>query len=232
MAAQRDPREAREEAPRSVAQRLADWAGSVLADITIVTTPPAGETPEGRWVGLYPMALATTAGTRGVKAPPLQFGVRCLVTTAFADDLFELAFDAMDRPEFELDFEPLATEGWLAFGAPPRPAFALRVPMRKARLRPAAPAVRAPLVIAPTPLVALLGTVVGPNEIGVAGAKVELGGLGLSTLTDHLGRFRFGGVPADRVLQVRVLARGSAQAFEPGSAAALRGPLQLRMNFP
>jgi hypothetical protein len=232
MAAQRDPYDATADAPGSVAQRLSDWAGSVLADIAIVATPPAREEPEGRWIGLYLMALAATAGTRGVKAPPLQFGVRCLVTASSADDLFELAFDAMDRPEFEVDFEPLTAEGWLAFGAPPRPAFALRVPMRKTRLRPVAPAVRAPLVIAPTPLVALLGAVVGPTEIGVAGAKVELAGLGLSTLTDHLGRFRFGGVPADRALRVRVLARGSTQVFEPGAAAALRGPLQLRMNFP
>ncbi len=220
------------DAADGVERRLREWAGAVLAGVDIVTTPPARSEPAGRWVGLYPMALAATAGTRGVKAPPLQFGVRCLVTAARADDLFELAFDAMERPEFEVDLEPLAAEGWLAFGAPPRPAFGLRVPMRRMRPRPMAPPVRASLVIAPTPLVALLGTVLGPNELGVAGAKVELAGMGLSTLTDPRGRFRFAGVPGDRELRLRVLARGLTQTFEPGAATGLRAPLQLHMNFP
>lgn len=235
MPARSDPLDASDAsnpAADGITRQVCDWAGSVLAGVDIVTTPPARSGPEGRWVGLYLMALATTVGTRGAKAPPLQFGVRCLVTAAVADDLFELAFDAMDRPEFEVDFEPLAAEGWLAFGAPPRPAFALRLPMRKTRLRPVAPPVRAALVITPTPLAALLGTVLGPNETGVAGAKVELAGLGLSTLTDHRGRFRFAGVPGERALRVCVLARGITQTFEPGAGAALRGPLQLRMNFP
>lgn len=236
MASQRELLESNtkvpDDTPGSVSKRLVDWAGSVLDNIAIITTAPACEMPAGRWVGLYPMALATTAGTRDLKAPPLQFGVRCLVTTAVADDLFELAFDAMDRPHFEVDFEPLTAEGWLAFGIPPRLAFALCVPMRRVRLRPVAPPVRAALVITPGPLIALLGAVVGPNEIGIAGAKVELTNLGLSTFTDHLGRFHFHGVPVDRALRVRVLARGTTKVFEPGAAAALHGRLQLHMSFP
>ena len=231
MPAPRETPDPGAEPARSLAQRLSDWTGTVLLDVEIIAAAPARELPAGRWIGLYPMALEATAGTRGAKGPPLQFGVRCLVTAAQDDDLFALAFHALDTPELGVDLEPLAAEGWLAFGAVPRPSFVLSLPMRKTRLRPVALPVRVPLVITPTPLVVLMGAVLGPGDIGVAGAKVELGGLGLSAMTDPHGRFRFGGVPGDRALLVRVSARGSQQAFEPGTAAGLRGPLQLRMIF-
>ena len=243
MASRLDPASAKNPEGRggfaqALEQRVVAWVYSVLDDSVAVVFAPPGPAPLAeRSVCLFLMALAPSESTRGANAPALQFSVRYLVTTSGPvlsrchDDLFELAFSAIERPEFEAELEPLRADGWQAFGVAPQPAFAIRLPLRRARVRPAAPPVRVPLVLAAAGLLPLRGSVLGPGDVAVANARVEIAGMGMAVTTDPQGRFRFAGVPVGRVLRLRVLARGATQEFETEAVADVRGPLQLRMNF-
>lgn len=218
---------------QAVERRLRGWIAATLGDVEIASAAPDRSIGAARAVGLYLMSLGPLAETRATKTPPLQFSALYLVTASSADDLFELAFAAMEQPGQDVDLAPLDAAGWLAFGVPPRPAFTLRIPLRRSRSKPAAaPAVRAPLVLAPTALTSLRGTLTGPGDIALAMARVELVGLGLATSSDPRGSFRFVGVPADAALRVRVLARGSTRDFDVGRAGDLAGALRLSMDFP
>jgi hypothetical protein len=173
-----------------VDRRLKAWAGTVLGEVAVCFDAPGKPVAE-RSVGLYLLELAPLSPPRGAKAAPLQFGLRYLVTTACKDsagahrDLGELAFAALANPEFEVDFEPLPAAAWAAFGVAPRPAFSIRVPVRKARAEHAVQLVRQPLVLAQSPIVGVRGAVLGPGDVPLSGARVELAALGQSTHTDH-----------------------------------------------
>jgi hypothetical protein len=69
--------------------------------------------------------------------------------------------------------------------------------------------VRAPLVVNGVGLRSLAGVVVGPGDVPVAAARVEIPSAGKWMETDSQGRFLFPGLPAEppRML-VRVRARG------------------------
>lgn len=219
-----------------VDRRLASWAGTVLGKVAICFDAP-GKPAAERSVGLYLLELAPLSPPRGSKAAPLQFGLRYMVTTAAEDaaaahrDLGELAFAALANPEFEVDFEPLPAATWAAFGAAPRPAFSIRMPLRKARTEHAVQQVRQPLVLEQSPIVGLRGAVLGPGDVPLSGAWVELASLGQSTHTDHKGRFRFAGVPAQGSLRLRVRAKGVEQEFASDVSGGSDQPLLLRLNL-
>src|SRR5262249_18738265 len=106
----------------------------------------------------------------------------------------------------------------------PRPSFILQVPLRRERLAAQAPPVRLPMVTQSVPAVAVVGRVLGPREIPIAGAFVELPSLDLVTQTDANGRFQFSQVPAQpRAKQLRVRGKGLVQSFvaEPDKATNL-----------
>jgi len=224
-------------AAQGVDGRMAAWVRDVLGDVPTSFEPPGVTLPGGRSIGLYLLDFAPATSTRGDGRPPLQFRVRYLVTawneeaSAAHDDLCELAFSALETPEFEVDVEPLGAAAWTAFNTPPRPSFSVRLPLRQERPRVAVPSVRAPLVLTPSAMVPLYGVVLGPGDVAVAGARVELRTLGLVTLTDHQGRFRFAGAPADRALCLVVQARGATQEFQTEGASGLKRPLLFRMEF-
>ncbi len=218
----------------AVEQRLHAWVAEVLGDVAIRSSAPrrVDDADMGaRIVNVYLMALGPLAESRAARTPPLQFCARYLVTASSADDLFELVFAALARPDYEVDMAPLDASCWLAFDAAPRPAFSIRVALRLARERRPAPMVRAPLVLAPASMVTLQGHLTGPGDIGIAAARVELAGLGMATSSDSSGRFRFVAVPSDAALRVRVQARGSTSDFEVGRAGDLANGLRLHMDF-
>jgi hypothetical protein len=220
--------------------RLQTWVHSVLGpQVATTPQPPGGHMPEGRCIGLYLWALAPSMSARSNAAAPLQFSLRYLITAWSPEpeeahaDLCELAFAALDAPEFEVDLEPPAPAVWAAFGTPPRPALGLRLSLQRARVpNSRAPMVRSPLMLASVPMVALQGRVLGPGGVAVAAARVELARLGRVAQTGPTGQFRFAAVPAGP-LELRVLARGQAQTFQVNTALeqSTHQPLQLDMNF-
>jgi hypothetical protein len=62
----------------------------------------------------------------------------------------------------------------------------------------------------------LAGVVLGPKDVPIPRARVELPALNAVTYTDADGRFRFGAVPATpRTKQLRIVAKGSEQLVSP-----------------
>src|SRR5262249_32982745 len=111
--------------------------------------------------------------------------------------LGQLVFAAMENPEFEIDLTPVSVTVWNAFGVAPQPAFMLSVPVQKERPEPKPGFVRQPLLVKTSPMTTLYGVVLGPGEIPIAGARVEMRALHLSTQTDRKGRFCLAAVPSE-----------------------------------
>ncbi len=230
------------EAIDAAGERLRAWvaavAGAVVERATVSLDPPS-PAADGRGVGLYLVELGPAPAGQGAGRPPLRLALRYLVTSwAEAPEvahrlLGALAFAAMEVTELELELElrPLSPEAWAAFGVLPRPSFFLRLPVQLARPAPSAPPVLKPLVVHAVPTVALEGLVVGPGDVPLPGAQVELPGLKLTALTDGAGRFRFPRVPAAPETQaLRVLARGRERRLT-ASTAPDRAPLVIRVGL-
>jgi hypothetical protein len=216
--------------------QLEEWARGVLGgEVAIALEPPGPAAPQ-HVVSLYLLELAPEPPARNTTRAPLQIAARYLVTTYAPAPgeahrlLGELAFAALEQPGFEVDLASLPTELWAAFGVPPRPAFVVRVMVRRPRPEPAVPRVRMPLIMQAQPMAGLEGVVLGPEDIPLAGARVELPGLDRVTHTDARGRFYLPGVPrAGGSQRLRVSAKGSLQELivEPAQPA----PLVIRFDF-
>jgi hypothetical protein len=224
-----------------VERSLTDWATSV-ANVPAMTSlqPGKGGTASQKRIVVYPYELRSRPSTRGNHRPPLQVTMRYLIMAdGPADDghrvLLDLALSALERTEtqpgeFEAVIEPLSVEGWRALGVAPRPSFFIHVPVKREREDRVAPPVRVARVMG-APLRSAAGVVYGPDRIPIAGARVDVTALGLSTRTDANGRFSFANLPAAAAVEMAVRARGRAAriVLAPGGAAeplAIHLPLE------
>ncbi|MCE9673647.1 carboxypeptidase-like regulatory domain-containing protein [Myxococcus stipitatus] len=189
-----------------------------------------------RGVCLYLLELGPAPPSRGGARAPLQISVCYLVTAGAASPeeahrlLGELVFAAMEETDFEVDLTPVASSVWAGLRVPPRPAFRVRVPVRRERPASVVHHVRFPLVTQTVSAEALLGCVVGPGDVPIPGALVELPALRLTTRTDDQGRFRFPRVPPVTALgHLEVRARGELLALAPEALAAEPQPLLIRL---
>ena len=218
-----------------VDQRLKDWVGTVLTGAAVSLSPPADQGVEPL-VGLYLLDLHPSPPAKGPRRRPLQIQLRYLVTTSAKQPeeahsmLWALVFAAMEEPEFEVELEPVSSSLWTAFGAPPRPSFMLRLPLRFARQQKDVKFVQA-IEMRHSPMAGLGGVLMGPNDIPIANARVELAAHHLSTRTDAQGRFRFAAVPAKpTVKHFRIQARGRDFAVEAECKAGDQEPLIIRIK--
>jgi len=218
-------------------RQLAAWIGEILDHVNVSLAPPgAGEA--AKEVGLYLMELVQAPATRGTRRPPLLMTLRYLVTTHAPKPedahqmLGALVIAALQNPEFEVEQEPLPISLWTAFQIAPRPAFVLRVPFRQERPEKLAPFVKQPLVIKQLPMQSFEGRVVGPENIPIMNARVELPSLDLYTSTDSQGHFRFSSVPAGPGARlVRVRAKGQEFSINTEQAAADKEPLVIQLQL-
>jgi hypothetical protein len=218
-----------------VDQRLKTWVGRVLGDAPVSLSAPAGDTGQPG-VGLFLLELGAAPPPRTTRRPPLRISL-CYLVTAGADTperahhlLGELVFAALEEPDFEVDLSPLPITLWSALGVPPRPAFRLRVPCERKRPMPVVPRVRVPLVIRTVPAEALQGRVVGPGDIPIPGALVELPSMSLYSRTDAQGRFRFPAVPTGTPIgQLEVRAKGEVLRVRAEELPTEAGTLQVRL---
>lgn len=221
-----------------VDQRLKSWVGRVLGDAPVSLAVPQRESVE-RGVGLYLLELAPAPPTRPAHAsrrPPLRVSL-CYLVTAGGESperahhlLGELVFAALEEPDFEVDLSPPPVPLWAALGMAPRPAFRLRVPLERERPVPAVPRVKEPLITRAVPAVPLLGRVVGPGDIPIPEALVELPSMGLSARTDAKGLFRFASVPSATPLgRLEVRAKGAVLAVRAEELPTEEGALVVRL---
>lgn len=181
-----------------------EWVHSV-GPISLSYAAPSG-TANGPHVSIFLLDVlnAPNPGTRtGDRAPPFQVLLRYLVSVVTDDPLesqrllCNLLFRAQEHAEFEAELSAVSVEFWRAFNVPPRPAFLLRVPLRLEREQETAPRVRQVPELRHRRLRPLRGVVMGPGDIPVVDARVELPSARLATQTDSRGRFFFGGVPSE-----------------------------------
>jgi hypothetical protein len=206
-------------------RELGDWLKATAPKTTVSFAPPTDEVGDKPVVNCYLLSLATSPPTRtvGTRGPvPQQFALRYLVSVnaAAVEDahrvLGPLVFAAMDRPGCEVELDMLPGDLWLALGVKPRPALILRVPLRLARPEPAVGIVLHPIVINEAPLRSLSGRVLGPGDIPLAGARLELPSLGLAVRTDHRGHFTFPPIPIDPLpTELVISARGRVLRVAP-----------------
>ena len=219
-----------------VDQRLKDWVGTVLTAAAVSLSPPVDQGVEPL-VGLYLLDLHPSPPAKGPRRRPLQILLRYLVTTSAEHPeeahsmLWTLVFAAMEEPGFEVDLEPVSASLWTAFGTFPRPAFVLRLPLRFARPQEDVKFVQAPIEMQHSPMAGMGGVLMGPNDIPIANARVELPAQHLTTRTDAQGRFWFAAVPAQpTVKRFRIQARGRDFAVEAEHQAGDQEPLIIHIN--
>jgi hypothetical protein len=218
--------------------RLSDWVKSSLgkekAELFFGIPKDA---PKAVTVTLSLVGVLPTPSPRTPQRPPLKLVLRYLISVQAEDVedahriLGTLAFSAMEVPDFEMEPEAPAPELWRAIGIPLQPSFALRVPLLKSRPEPKARRVRFPLVIKTSPVRSLSGVVLGPGEIPIMGARVEIAGSGRPVETDSLGRFVIPGILreyAPRALEVR--ARGARETIPLGPQAGADDALVIHLN--
>jgi hypothetical protein len=241
--------------------RLGEWISSLLAEVTapppgeIAVTfgppgpdggpaPQAGRKQQGINLHLLSIAPHAQATTRGERRTEAQLVLRYLVTTwAEQRELAEsllcmLALHLLGRgangpdgrSEISVEATP-APEVLAALGLPPRAALTLGLPLVHVEMEAPARRVTHPPSVLTEAAATLWGILLGPDELPIAAARVDLPAFGRSTETDEAGQFRITGVPAnlaDRTLHVR--ARGIERTFRL-SAGNDGGPLTLRMSF-
>lgn len=217
-------------------QRLKAWVGEVSGEMPVSFAAPDLQA-QNPGVSLYLLELGAAPPARSLRRVPLQFSV-CYLVTVTADTperahqlLGELVFSALDTPEFEVDLGAIPVELWTALGVSPQPAFRLRLPVRREREEPVVRRVGFPLFEHTLPNEALLGRVVGPGDVPIPGALVELPALKLSTRTDARGCFRFPLVPPLESLG-RLEVRAKGEVFHVGNEALTSESGQLVIRMP
>jgi hypothetical protein len=216
-------------------QRLKAWVGGVSGEVPVSFSVP-DRSSQKPGVSLYLLELSSAPPARSVRRVPLQFSVCYLVTvTAETPErahhtLGELVFSALETPDFEVDLGAIPLELWTALGVPPQPAFRLRLPVRRERAEANVRRVSFPLVTRMIPNEALLGRVVGPGDVPIPGALVDLPALKLSTRTDARGCFRFPFVPSLETLgRLEVRAKGEVLQVGAEALTSEAGQLVIRM---
>ncbi len=217
-------------------QRLKAWTESVVEGPTFTLKAPT-DARSGSGVSVYLLDLIEKPPARTARRTPLQLALHYLVTT-WADDpqeahrlLGDLVFAAMETDEFEVELAAISPETWTAFGVAPRPAFVLRVPLRKERPEAEVKRVQTPLVVRVEPVTSLYGRVLGPEETPVMGASVEVPALQISTRTDAQGRFSFRSVPGGNGgSTLRVRARGQERSVTVEEPTSEASPVVIRFD--
>lgn len=183
---------------------LIQWAISAIGArvAPLLTAPTDSGDPSA---SLYLLDLVDDPSRRDSSTPPYQPVLRYLVTIYHPDPeeahrlLSDLLFSAMGHPVYEVELNPLPGDLWAAFRIAPRPAFILRAPLMYARQEVPVKLVREPepSLDGSAPIKPLYGLLLGPGDIPLMNARIELPNLYISATTDHQGRFILAGVPAE-----------------------------------
>jgi len=146
--------------------------------------------------------------------------------------LGDLMFAAIEDPDFEVNLDPFPLEAWTAFQQIPQPAFILKVPLRRDRPERVTKLVTKPLELRSVQVTSLHGLLLGPDDIPLHGALVELPDLQLVQRTNRKGAFLFTTIPAGarkRTLLIRAKGKLIEHSINrPGTEA---DPVIVRVEF-
>lgn len=215
---------------------LTDWSTTVIPDIPVSLLAP-GKIEQRPCVGLYLMDLLHAPARHDSRSVPLELTLRYLVT-AWHDDpqsahglLARLLSAASDSSDFDIEVQPLSSDTWTAFGVPPQPAFLIRVPLRIQRPEPWARPVRKRVEVLHRSLGALSGILLGPEDLPIPNARIELMGFDAKAETDGRGRFRFDAIPTTLTTRrLRILAKGRTLMVHVAPQDDESKPLIIRLD--
>jgi hypothetical protein len=215
------------------ARLVSGWIRPSAGDVAVAFGPleaePLMEGAAGIRLTFLGITPATPARTVSRQPQSLLMFARYLVTVsastrAEADRLLvALGFAALDRGSPELERDGASPDLWLALRVAARPALVVREVLERPRIVKRAPLVRLPPVTEYSPSRRVVGQVIGPGEVPIAGARIEVLSAGLITYSDHRGEFALTGVPTgppDPTLVVtakgvRLTVRASASSSDP-----------------
>lgn len=223
-----------------VDQNLKAWVQQVLGDVNVSFAAPHNDSSDGisrQDVGIYLLRMIHKPAATSRYALPLEISLHYLITTwantpeAAHQLLGELAFAALENPEFEVQLEPPSMDTWIALSRMPRPCFILSVPLKRDRPQRVAPLVRTMPVLQTSPMQAIEGTIVGQGDIPIAGASVEIPTLQRAAETDAQGHFTFAAIPVHPpIKQLFVRAKGRRFSVPLESAIATQEPLVIHLH--
>jgi len=195
---------------------------------------------DGKAVVLTLLDIAPSpTSRRGTTPAPLQLRARYLVTvpgfepTERGQCLAELAFLAGPLIRVELEPSPPSHTLWESLGVPARPALIVSVLLERERRSRPVSRVREPLVTRWAPAHPLTGVVMGPGDVPIAGALVEVEGFPLTTYSNHRGEFAFRSVPGVEPPPTLVVsAKGTHLRVRVGTGGGPEDPLLIRVPIP
>src|SRR6266567_9211748 len=218
-------------------ERMVAWVQSIAGSVNVVLEFPQAAVATSS-VSVYLMEVLPTPAMRLAREPePLKLTLRYLVTSCGGSPeeahriLGQLILAALATPKMEVEAEPVPPSVWQSFGQAVRPSFVVRVPLVQERPAKFAPKVRQPIVIKNSPLQPLFGQVLGPGNIGIMDASVEVPALNLCTRTDAQGRVYFAALPTEPPIQLlRVHAKGRDIDVSPVRRPEPNQPLLINLN--
>lgn len=219
-----------------VDNRLLNWATGVVGDVEVVLGPPVDD-PAKDVISLHLLDLTRRPAGQRADQSVWPFQLRFLVTASGRNpidahrSLGVLLAAAIEMPEFEIEGTPPPLELWHALRAKPQPAFIVCLPWLHQKDLKRAPSVTRQLQVEHGPLGSVRGIVLGPGDVPVMFARVEIMALGRSVLTDAAGRFRFTGIPQGIDLQLRVSAKAVVSESSTSDAVDHDGNLVLRLSI-
>jgi hypothetical protein len=194
---------------------------AVGPDTAVDIGPPDPE--RGTRLCLWPLALLADQGTRG------GYGHRTLGLRArhavTADGPVGAALWLLDRvlialageDRYQLVLEPVPASLWGS--RLPRPAVLIDVPVHVAVTARGTPRATGGLGLDGGRLRVIVGRVVGPGDLALAGMTVLSASTGTSVLTDARGGFTLPGEPVGRTVALHLAGRGLHLQVEVGAAA-------------
>lgn len=217
---------------------VVSWIQSVVGDVSVLLEPPARlADASAAVVSVYLTEIVRDPAPRDVRQTPARLGLRYLVSVsdksvARAHALLgQLLLAAVEDESQQVVLDTLSPAYWAAFGVEPRPAFMLQRPLAPVKQREVVPIATG--VLARTALLQpLLGQVLGPRDLPMAGARIEISGTGQVARADHHGRFRIMYAPvqgATTTLKVRAKGREQLVQLDPSRTDA--SPLLVRLQI-
>ena len=196
-----------------VDRQLKEWVTSNLAGTDVLLgMPPAMVDRPTVYLHLLEMENAVPSRRDGPR--PMELTLHYLVMTSAKTPeeahrlLGELFFAALGDTKFDVDLKPIPVEAWRALGLVPQPAFRVAAPLVRER-KVEVPRITKPVQFNVSQATSIDGLVLGPGDVPVSQARVEVPGTANVAYTDRHGRFRFQTLATSpNPKELRVVARG------------------------
>lgn len=196
----------------TIDEEVRDWLKGIVKEAVISFSLPSDEVDK-LVLFAYLFNIERPAALPPGRTPPMQLRVSYLITAAGPDPvaahglLGDAIAAASAQSQYALEFGSPNAEAWASINLPARASFVLRATATQKRDIKPSPLVVTPIVHS-APLERLVGQVVAADGTPLAGAVVEVPGLGRTTTANSEGRFVLEGVTASIDLTVRAQSKG------------------------